>query len=496
MAYVIFVSHSTKDKIAADAAVAHLERNGLRCWCAPRDILPGMSWANAIVQAIASCRAMVVLISENANQSGHIGREVELAVSHGIPVVPVRIENVMPHGDLEYFLSSAHWMDAITPPLERHFDQLAAQLQALLGAGAPPPPLGITASKETRTVSRSLIPAIAIVAVLVIAGVTIWKTQSNKPLASTQPVTQPSPPPLPTPSPRPSPAPSPSPSPPVPAPAPRPNPATQPDIERDNQAWQQLALIHVENSYFLDNGPTHYTSWRSAADAGDPTAQFFVGCCYAQGAGVKENYADALHWFQLSADAGNTDAMMLLANRYWFGLGTQQNFQLFFTWIKKASDAGNISATACYGSGLIFTQKPENQPLGQELLARAGAGGSCDAQFFSAYLAGLSPSDFLARIQIPAAAGQPDSIIFIASLNPSDPANMSKVRRAMHLSGNPLDMQNCIDPPTGFYHVADVFVPLAWQRLHEMADGGFEEAGTTLTSLKAKGFTDPVAPAN
>ena len=52
MAHDVFISHSSKDKIAADAACAVLESHGLRCWIAPRDATPGKSWAAAIVQAI------------------------------------------------------------------------------------------------------------------------------------------------------------------------------------------------------------------------------------------------------------------------------------------------------------------------------------------------------------------------------------------------------------------------------------------------------------
>jgi hypothetical protein len=90
MAHDIFVSHSNKDKIVADAVVAHLEREGMRCWCAPRDILSGASWASSIIQAINGCKAMVIVFSANANQSDHIHREVERAVNHGIPVVPMQ----------------------------------------------------------------------------------------------------------------------------------------------------------------------------------------------------------------------------------------------------------------------------------------------------------------------------------------------------------------------------------------------------------------------
>ena len=39
--YEVFISYSTKNKNVADAVVANFEKNGIRCWYAPRDILPG-----------------------------------------------------------------------------------------------------------------------------------------------------------------------------------------------------------------------------------------------------------------------------------------------------------------------------------------------------------------------------------------------------------------------------------------------------------------------
>ena len=76
--------------------------------------------------------------SERAESS----REVERAVSKGITVVPLRIEDVLPAGSLEYFLSTPHWLDAITPPFERHLDYVAETVKLLLerSVSAPIPP--------------------------------------------------------------------------------------------------------------------------------------------------------------------------------------------------------------------------------------------------------------------------------------------------------------------------------------------------------------------
>ena len=96
MSYDVFISYSSKDKHAADAACAVLERNGIRCWIAPRDVLPGMTWGAAIVAAIHQVKLFVLVFSGSANTSPQIEREVERAINDGIPVIPFRIKNVKP----------------------------------------------------------------------------------------------------------------------------------------------------------------------------------------------------------------------------------------------------------------------------------------------------------------------------------------------------------------------------------------------------------------
>ena len=77
----------------------------------------------------------------NANSSGHIPEEVERAVNNGVVILPLRIEDVMPGKSLDYFIGSVHWLDAMTPPLEKHLDDLVGTVQKLL-----PSPIGATAS--------------------------------------------------------------------------------------------------------------------------------------------------------------------------------------------------------------------------------------------------------------------------------------------------------------------------------------------------------------
>ena len=119
-----------------------LEAAGIRCWIAPRDIVPGTSYGEAIIEAIHGLKVMVLVFSSHANLSAHIPKEVERAVNSGVSIIPFRIEDVAPGKSLDYFIGSVHWLDAMTPPLEKHLDALAVTVRKLLPArpgegGAP-----------------------------------------------------------------------------------------------------------------------------------------------------------------------------------------------------------------------------------------------------------------------------------------------------------------------------------------------------------------------
>jgi uncharacterized protein (TIGR03067 family) len=130
----VFLSYSSKDKPWADAACAVIESRGVRCWLAPRDVSPGAEWGAEIVAGIDTCRLMVLIFSDHANQSPQVRREVERAVSKGLTIIPCRVEDVKPVGSLEYALSNTHWLDVFTPPVEKQFDRLATAVQRVLAA--------------------------------------------------------------------------------------------------------------------------------------------------------------------------------------------------------------------------------------------------------------------------------------------------------------------------------------------------------------------------
>ena len=135
----VFISHSSNDRAAAAAVLAALEGAGFSCWIAPRDIVPGQEYGEAIVEAIRSSRIFLLILSASSVDSPQVGRETERAVNAGLSVIPFRIEEVVPSRSLEYFISTAHWLDAFPPPLEPHLDYLVTVVRHRLGDLEGPP---------------------------------------------------------------------------------------------------------------------------------------------------------------------------------------------------------------------------------------------------------------------------------------------------------------------------------------------------------------------
>lgn len=190
MSHDVFICHSSKDRTLANAICAKLEANRIRCWIAPRDVVPGLEYAQSIVEAIGATRLTVLVFSQNANQSPHVHRELERTASHGIPILPFRVEDVVPAPSVEYFISDAHWLDALTPPMEEHLDYLVGTVRLILDreaakTGGQPTALAPTVVTDTvvappapvpgprRAVRYAVLAALAlvVVAALVVVGV-------------------------------------------------------------------------------------------------------------------------------------------------------------------------------------------------------------------------------------------------------------------------------------------------------------------------------------
>ncbi len=126
----LFVSHASQDKDVASHVVSFLEGRGERCWIAPRDILSSCDWAESIIDGIDSASCMVLLLSRHSNQSPQVRRELERAVSRGIPIHPLLLEKVRLSKWMQYYISAHQWNDATDVSLDRRLAELYEALKA------------------------------------------------------------------------------------------------------------------------------------------------------------------------------------------------------------------------------------------------------------------------------------------------------------------------------------------------------------------------------
>jgi hypothetical protein len=160
MAHDVFISHSAQNREIADAVCAALEKAAIRCWVAPRDVRPGRSFPGEITRAIQQSKVMLLIFSGHSNNSEQVLREVQLATDSRLPIIRFRIEDVALTDDLRYFLSTPHWLDALTPPLSKHIARLELAIKELLGQSVEVIGKNVVSSDVPRAVAPDATPPV------------------------------------------------------------------------------------------------------------------------------------------------------------------------------------------------------------------------------------------------------------------------------------------------------------------------------------------------
>ena len=384
--HFLFVSHVSEDRAAALEIVDELERRGVPCWIAPRNVEPGHPFDDEIVAALDRCRAMLLIFSEHCNESEYIRREVTVAGESRKIIIPFRIEDVQPRRGLRVRLSDLHWIDGFAAH-ERAIDELvkrfapsdappgrpAAKVSDAAGSVSPPGETSTPRAKNYRA-------AIGAVGVLAVAGIAaaawFWSGGFGA---------------------RPPPAPVAA----VTADALSQGKAAfdrKDYVEAmrwDRQAADQgNAMAQTYVGYLYENGlgvPQDYAaalSWyRKAADQGHAPAQKNVGNLYEQGTGATRDYAEAMRWFRLAADQGNAGAQTNIGYLFEKGLGVPQDHAEAMRWYRRAADQGEAIAQNNIG---VFYDKGYGvvQDYGEAMrwYRRAADQGNIDAEYNLALL--------------------------------------------------------------------------------------------------------------
>jgi hypothetical protein len=120
MKYDVFISHSSKDHDEVTALVEYLEKNSISCFVSYRDIPKGSVWATVITEAIENSSMMLVVFSENFNNSEQVDREIEMICNEKKPIITLKINDVPFKGAKKYYLTNINWIAASSIPGEKY----------------------------------------------------------------------------------------------------------------------------------------------------------------------------------------------------------------------------------------------------------------------------------------------------------------------------------------------------------------------------------------
>jgi TolB-like protein/Tfp pilus assembly protein PilF len=188
----VFVSYASQDSAVANSMVENLEQHGCQCWIAPRNVTPGSQYADEIVGAINDSKVFVLVLSEHAVSSPHVGRELERAASKRRRIIVLRTDAAPLTRSFEYFLSESQWIDVVALGVPAALAKLSqAVRQRLEPSSWVSPDLGTDvrnpADRKRKpsylTIKRLVAAAVFVVVAAVVVGVMVrnWPSKQGGP---------------------------------------------------------------------------------------------------------------------------------------------------------------------------------------------------------------------------------------------------------------------------------------------------------------------------
>lgn len=192
----IFISYASQDAALANAVVGVLERAGLECWIAPRNVVPGALYAGEIVRAINESSLFVLVLSAHSVTSTHVGKELERASSKRRRIIALRTDATELPDAFEYFLSESQWIEVGSGGIDPAAAKLAEAVRRHLGDGSGSPSgggatLAHTSSSEARKrPPRGVLWGVTAVLFVGLAAAAAWKLHLGTAITAATPTSE------------------------------------------------------------------------------------------------------------------------------------------------------------------------------------------------------------------------------------------------------------------------------------------------------------------
>lgn len=127
----VFISYSSRDFETAKQLKRVLETNGISCWMAPQSIPAGSDYANEIPKAIGEAGAFLLLLSDSSQKSQWVPKEISIAISKEVVVVPFQIDNADINEAFNFYLTNSQRISAYNRVTDA-YQELLLRLKNLL----------------------------------------------------------------------------------------------------------------------------------------------------------------------------------------------------------------------------------------------------------------------------------------------------------------------------------------------------------------------------
>lgn len=128
----IFMSYSRADSKIVSRLIGELEAAGYQVWVDRVEIRGGEIWRREIVNAVDTSDVMVLVLSNHSIESDNVRRELDLAESGKLRILPIEIEPVTIPPEFRYQLVGIQRIN-----LYKNYDQGLRELLGALGQDLP-----------------------------------------------------------------------------------------------------------------------------------------------------------------------------------------------------------------------------------------------------------------------------------------------------------------------------------------------------------------------
>src|SRR5271169_577670 len=165
----VFISYASHDAMVAQKVCSTIEAAGPLCWIAPRNVVPGTLYAEGIVRAINESTILVLILSEQAVASPHVGKELERATSKRHPIIALRLDTAPLTPAFEYFLNESQWIEVGASGSDAAIAQLVGAVGQHLSPGSAPARTHAPQGHATKPKGAAAPRAVWVIAAAVIA---------------------------------------------------------------------------------------------------------------------------------------------------------------------------------------------------------------------------------------------------------------------------------------------------------------------------------------